>query len=379
MRVALLRNPAVQIEYAQLGLAGADVFDASRIANPSVGLSILWADRRDGGRKVDGGVTLGLTDLLWLRSRRASAGADFKAAQQRVAAAIFNLALDVQASWIDALAAKQRLAAREQIAEGARLAADLTRQYLAAGNTDALSLALASAAASEAAIAVHTVTREAIRAQAQLRQLLGLAASDPKMSLPTGLPSPLNAALQPDALRTTARAQRLDLAAAQNTIGALERRLAATRRYRWLGYSDVGAIGEREAGGISRRGVAATIALPLFQQGQGALARATAQLAQARARARQIEVAIDSELTSQREQMDQAQAQYTLYREQLIPQREAAVARFGEKVNFMLVGSFELLTAKQQEYAAYEGSLEALHEYWQARLALARAIGGPLP
>jgi outer membrane protein TolC len=90
-------------------------------------------------------------------------------------------------------------------------------------------------------------------------------------------------------------------------------------------------------------------------------------------------VAIDSELDSQLNQIEQTQAQYLLYREHLIPAREAAVARLAEKVNFMLAGSFELLMAKQQEYAAYEGSLEALHDYWQAQLALARAVGGPLP
>jgi cobalt-zinc-cadmium efflux system outer membrane protein len=146
-----------------------------------------------------------------------------------------------------------------------------------------------------------------------------------------------------------------------------------------LGYSEVGVIGERESGGISRRGASGALALPIFQQGQGALARVAADLAQARAHVKQIEIAIDSDLRLQLELVDQATEQYTLYREQLIPQREAAVARLVEKVNFMLIGSFELLVAKQQEYAAYEGSLEALHAYWRARLELARAAGGPLP
>jgi cobalt-zinc-cadmium efflux system outer membrane protein len=379
VRIALLRNPAVQIEYAQLGLAAAEVFDASRIANPSAGLSILWAAPVDGGRKVDGSVTLGLIDLLWLRSRRKMAGDEFKAAQQRVAGSIFNLALDVQTAWLDALAASQRLAVREQIAEGATLTADLAERYRAAGNADALSLALAGAAASEAAIAVRTARREVTRAQTELRQRLGLASSDPKFSLPLSLPLPRSTAVQTDALRSAAHKQRLDLAAAQNTVNALERRLSMTRRYRWLGYSDVGVIGEREGTGISRRGVSAAASLPLFQQGQGAVARAAAELDRARAEQRQLEVAIDSELDSQLDQIEQTHAQYLLYREHLIPEREAAVARIAERVNFMLAGSFELLRARQQEYAAYEGSLNALHDYWQARLALARAAGGPLP
>jgi cobalt-zinc-cadmium efflux system outer membrane protein len=45
----------------------------------------------------------------------------------------------------------------------------------------------------------------------------------------------------------------------------------------------------------------------------------------------------------------------------------------------MLVGQFELLLAKQEEYDAWQGYLEAVRDYWVARSDLERAIGGALP
>lgn len=45
----------------------------------------------------------------------------------------------------------------------------------------------------------------------------------------------------------------------------------------------------------------------------------------------------------------------------------------------MLIGVFELLVAKQQEYDAYAGYLDAVRDYWTARTELARAVGRQLP
>lgn len=49
------------------------------------------------------------------------------------------------------------------------------------------------------------------------------------------------------------------------------------------------------------------------------------------------------------------------------------------EVNYMLIGVFDILVAKQQEYDAYAGYLEAVQDYWTARTALTRAVGQRLP
>ncbi len=67
------------------------------------------------------------------------------------------------------------------------------------------------------------------------------------------------------------------------------------------------------------------------------------------------------------------------HRDALIPQRESVVARSQEQQNYMIIGVFELIQAKRQEYDAYQSYLEAIRDYWVARTDLMRAVGARLP
>ena len=68
-----------------------------------------------------------------------------------------------------------------------------------------------------------------------------------------------------------------------------------------------------------------------------------------------------------------------IFRNSLIPQREMVLARSQQEQNFMLIGVFELIQAKAKEYDAYQGYLEAVRDYWQARVELTRSVGERLP
>lgn len=379
--IALLRNPQVRVEYARLGLTAADVYEARRLANPSVSLGVLSGG--GGVRRVDAGVTLGFTDLLWLHARRRLAGAQLLAEQQRVAAAIFDVALDVQRAWLEAVASAQWQAIRAGIVEAASASAELAQAYRKAGNIDALALLAQQVALSEAQLAEQRSAADLARARAQLQQAMGLSAADGQWQLPSGLPdldaTPADAA----ALRAQAHAQRLDLQAADTQVEAARRQLASTRHLRWFasggaGEGALGAQGERE-NGVTRTGPALTLVLPLFQQGQGAVARAAARLEQAEAQRQQLAVQIDAELDAQVQQLTLAQRQFALYRDALIPQHEQLVQRLSEQQSFALIGPFEGLMARQQQYQAYAGAIEAAQDYWRARIELARIAGAPLP
>jgi outer membrane protein, heavy metal efflux system len=379
VRIALLRNPAMQSIYAELDIATADVFQASRLANPSLGLAVLKPGSATTDRQVAGSLTLGFTDLLMLHSRRQQGAAELRSAQQSIASQIHGLALDVQEAWVSATAAAQRAALGFAIADDAQLAADLAGQYHEAGNIDALSLSLHRATASKAAIEATHSARSAIRERAHLQRLMGLRAGDAPLILLATLPLPAEQLLDRTAMLATAHAQRLDLQAARSELQALQVQRQATRRFRWLRNGEIGAISEREGTSGTRGGVSAAVELPLFQQGQAEITRSGARRDAAAARVRALEVAIDAEVHSQLEQLSQLRTQVTLYREQLIPQRETAVTELSRRANFMLSGPFELLDAKQSLQQSESGAIEALQEYWQGHLALARALGAALP
>ena len=88
-QIALLKNPDLASEYARLGIAQADVVEASRIGNPGFSGSAL----KDGGpSKITMGLSLPLSDLLLLSSRRRLAEGEYVRAQQRIAGQLVTLA-----------------------------------------------------------------------------------------------------------------------------------------------------------------------------------------------------------------------------------------------------------------------------------------------
>ena len=379
VQIALLRNPTLQLQFARLGVSAADVFEASRLSNPGLSFAVLFPLGSASGNKLNAGATLSFSELL-LRSVRSSiAASEYRRTQELVSASILDLASDVQRAWFDCIGATQLAAVWRTIDESAQSSAVLANRYYQAGNIDQIALQLQAAAASEAGIATRQATANVAEARTRFQTLLGLSPADGPWSVPNALPEPVTLEADVPSLQALALARRLDLAAARSQVAAAEQQLTVAHRYRFLSPTDLGVAGEREADGSKRIGPSVSLSLPVFKQGQGAIARAQAELVSARATQQLLETQIGNEVQLQAGRMRTAREQAASYREGLIPQRESVVARLQEKVNYMLTDTFSLLLAKQQEYAAYLGYIDAVQSFWSARVELMRAVGTRLP
>lgn len=377
VRLAFFYNPRIREEYARIGLGRAELEDARRIANPSFGYVRL--SPRDGdGRQITRSVSVGLTDLLLLPVRKRFAQGELKRLQQAVAASLLELATDVESGWYEAVSAEQVAQMREVVAQAAEASAELAQRFFDAGNITRLQLEQELASASQARIEAVRARADALRSRTELAGRIGLSSSDP-WTLQSRLPAPPESALSTDALVPLALENRLDLAAAQSGVALREDALGITRRWRWLGSVEVGYERESELDGEVLRGPSLSLELPIFNQGQGAVARARAELMQARAELDALVLNVNNTARLSLEELNVAREIAERYRTELVPRREAIVARTQERVNYMLVGIFELLLAKQEEYDAYQEYLEAVRDYWTARAALRGAVGGRLP
>lgn len=379
VQVAILRNPRMQIEYARLGLARADVLDASRISNPTISASVL--DPRVAGTptRIDAGVTQSFSDLLLLPTRRRLAIGEYQRTQQLIATAILDLVTDVRAAWYGYVGAQQVAAMRAAVAKAAETSAELALRIHAAGNISVLQLKLEQSAATRARLGAARARIDATRARGALGQLLGLSGNDEPWTTSDRLPPPVRREDSADTLLTLAAGQRLDLAAARNEVALREQALEVSRKYRWLGRVDVGLAGERDTDRARLIGPSLAFQLPLFNQGQGAIARGRALVDDSRARLQSLELSIDTAVRLGTERIRAARTIADDYRSALVPEREAVVARTQETVNYMFAGTFELLLAKQQEYDACQGYLEAVRDYWLTRVDLMHTVGGRLP
>ncbi|MBB5014976.1 TolC family protein [Rehaibacterium terrae] len=378
LRVALLRSPKLRREYARLGLAWAEVFEATRLPNPGFGFS----RQRDehGGLKITRSLSLDLADLMLLPSRSRLALADFERERLKIAATILSVASQVEASWYRYVGARQVADMRAAVARAAELSAELAGRFHAAGNISELQLRQEQAVASQARIVAARAAARALQRRAELNAAMGLSGREAQAwQASERLPLPVDEEDEIEVLLALAREHRLDLLAAQREAAVLGDAEAVVRRWRWLGGAQIGFEQEQETGGGRLQGPEIGIELPLFHQGQGRIARAEALRARSQAALAQLELEIEGEIRAGAERVRAMKAVAEAYRAALVPQREAIVARQQERFNFMLIGAFELIQAKREEYDAYQGYLEAIRDYWLARAALARAVGARLP
>ena len=286
---------------------------------------------------------------------------------------------EVEAAWYRYVTARQVAGMREAVADGLDASAELAGRFHAAGNISALQLAQEQAAASQARIAALHARADATRHRLELTTLLGLHGDEADWEASDTLPLPVPEEDDAEALVAMAGEGNLGLQAARTQAEVLADALGMTRRLRWLGGSEIGYERETEASGERLRGPEISLELPVFNQGQARIARAEAQLAEALARVQVAEIGAVNGVRSGAQAVAAMREVVRLHREALVPQREAIVARQQERQNFMLIGVFELIQAKVAEYDAYQGYLEAVRDYWLARVELARVVGRRLP
>jgi outer membrane protein, heavy metal efflux system len=371
VEIALRLSPRVKGSLAGLGIAAADLYESRRPRNPKLSASRV-------GDETAFGLHLMIGDLLTLPARRGIGAARWQAAVAEVAAAVLDEATAVRQAYFRHQAAEQVAAMRAAVAEATELSAEMARRFHAAGNISALQLAHEEANATSAATDAARARAERLATRMELAERLGLAGRSNRWHLPEQLPLP--PAGQPDVneLLALAAERRLDLAAAHAALDADDRSAALARRLRWLGTVELGIEHEREHG-RRRTGPELAFELPLFDQGRAGLARADARREQALQRLELISLGIERDVRSGAARLAILAEIVDAYREALIPQREAIVARELERYNFMFIGVFELLQAKRAEYDAYQGYLEAIRDYWLAHAELAGAVGGRLP
>ena len=378
IRIALLNNPDLQSTYASLGFAAADVYEAGRVRNPVLGLAVLSPSRSDERDQVTLGLVTSFTDLITLPARSRLAEHSFAALQQAVGSQVLAVAAQTEQAYYEYVRAQQVAALRAQIAKAGALSAALASRYDEAGNLSPRELALEHAAASQTRLVALDAEAAAYSARTALAQILGLSVAD-NWAVPAQLPLPVAQEDELESLLLLAEKSRLDLAASRAQAAVRADQLGVVNWTRWLGELDIGFERERESGGGSLSGPSLAWEIPIFNQHEDATLRADTELQIAINDVRRITLDVDNSVRLAYANLDNARARVVEYQDVLIPQRVAAVSSAQQEFGYMLIGAFELIAIKQDEYDTYQGYLEAIGDYWVARAELGLATGTTLP
>lgn len=378
VRVTLMCNAELAAEYARLGIARAETFQAARVANPTLTGAVLDSSARGAPPQVELGLAQNFTSLLLRGPRTRLAEGEFLRTQQELAGKVLQLAAETKADYYTVVGTQQVATVRHAIADALRTSQDLAQRFHDAGNLSARVLAEYQAAAGQALVDARSADNYVASARAALTLQLGLPAKKTWV-VPDRLSLPVSEEDTEETLLQRADENRLDLAAARKLVTLLADSERTTEKFRWLGDFNVGVSYERDPDRSRLLGPSLSIQLPIFDQGQGPVAKAQALKIWGDAEQRRLTQAVAGAVQLANQRVLNARDRAQDYRTQIIPQRQTVVARAQEEQNYMLIGAFDVFAAKRAEFDAYQGYLDALRDYWVARAELERAVGACLP
>lgn len=378
VKIAMLRSPKLQQVYGELGLDRADVLEAIQVSNPRITLSSLDAAGAPGSQFLFG-IAAPFVDLVTFPAKVRLARVEYERARYEFAAAILGIELDVAASWYRYTGARQVAEMRAAVAEALGASAELAQRFYDAGNITEVKLNREKAAASEALIAAARAAIAMKEAQLELNLAMGLNGKMAQWTAEQSLPLPPEQEDDVAVLQKIAETTNLGLLAATKGAEVAMGAARIAKAFRLLGATEIGFEREREVDNSLIRGAALVLELPVFNQGGARVARAEARRRLALARLQLERLALANGISAAAERVKVMRDVITIYRTALVPEREIVARGSQLEQNWALIGEFEVLLARVHEYDAYQGMLEAIRDYWLARVELSRLVGSRLP
>ena len=377
VQVALLNSPALQGRLEELAIAQADLVQAGLLRNPVFTFGRTAWDGEHISPNLFAAVEQDFLDLITLPLRKRVAAAELEATKLEVGDHVLELASRVREGFYMAQAAEQVLAMRNLVDEAAGTSAELARRQHEAGNMSDLALNTELGLSAQTTLDRKRSEGDAIVARESLNKLMGTWGPRTAWKMPKRLPELPSEEPSLDRLESAAIGQRLDIAAARRNIQAMGYALSLAKTTRWTGTVNVGVeTGRLRHNNKFSFGPSVMLSIPLFDQRQAQIARLEAFKRQAESELRGMSVDVRADVRSSRARVSTARGVVEHYGKVIVPLRENVVRFSQEQYDAMLLGVYQLILAKQNEYAAYREYIDALRDYWIARSDLERATGG---
>jgi cobalt-zinc-cadmium efflux system outer membrane protein len=379
VQVALLNNHRLQATFEELGIAQADLVQAGLLDNPILSIDVRFPNRSPSKTYLNFAAAENLLNVFLIPARKKIASAQLAQATASVSNEVFSLAFETESAFYAYQAAEQTVELRQTIADASAASLDLATRLREAGNTTELEYYGQRAEAGRSRVELAMAKADADEAREKLTALMGLDGSQTQWTVAGRLSDPPGDEALPSGLEAIAQRQRPDLAAARSEILAQSQTYHFTVDTRFVRGADLGADAERETDGQWRIGPSLAVPIPLFDQGQGAVARAAATFHQSEERYRALAVEIASQVRAGRAKMSNARMAVQLYHDEVLPTQHKYMQEAQLHYNGMFFSAFQLLQAKRDEIDAAAQYVQSLKAYWIGRAELERAIGGHLP
>lgn len=376
VQVALLNSPALQASYAELGIAEADLVQASRWSGPVFSFGRL---RRGDETEYERSVFFNVLGLITIPLATKAEEKRFETAKARAAGEALRLALDARKAFFMAVAAEEGERYMRQVKLAAEASADLARRMAAAGNWPKLNQAREQVFYAEATAQLARVQQARVSARERLARLMGLWGDQLAFRLPERMPDLPKTTREGGDLEAQALAQRLDVQGARRESEMLAASLGLTRVSRFVNLLELGFIHNTEAPNPAQKGWEVELRVPIFDLGGARIARGESAYLQSVNRMTDTAIRARSEVRESYAAYRTAHDLARHYRDEIVPLRKRISEEMLLRYNGMLSSVFELLADSRDAVMSVNAYIEALRDFWIAESDLQAALTSGSP
>jgi len=374
VQAALLNNPGLQATYAELGIAEADLVQAGRMTNPHFAYLRTSAG---GERKLEWALTFPIVDLLTMPLRTRIEGHRFEQVKLAVAGRMLQVATVTRKSWIETVAAEERVRYLEQVKLAAEASATLASRMERVGNFNRLDRMREEVFHAETVVRLSSARQEVVAARERLTRQMGLPGGDASFRIPERLPELPAGKPEFEDIEARAMTERLDVRAAALETESLAGSLGLTRVTRFINVLEFGPAATKEDPEPWKRGFEVSLQLPIFDCGGVRVARAETIYMQSLHRVAETAVNARSEVREAYSAYHTAYDAAKRYRDEIVPLRKKIAEENMLRYNGMLISVFELLADAREQVATVSAYIDALRGFWISESDLQAAFNGP--
>lgn len=375
VQVALLNNQEIQATFEDLGIAHADLIEAGLFHNPVFEGFVRVPSHTSSPLNLGFSVVGSFLDLFLIPLRQKVAKEALFQTELDVSQKILALAYEVQENYFTLLATQKQIDLLKDIVTACEAAKTLSTAQLEQGNISTLEVYVHEKNLVEARLSLTKAQEEEVKQKKHFSILLGI--SQEKVCLADSLPLIKEKELLPDALEAIAMKNRLDLEYARVELQKVSSLIQTTAWWTHI-KGEAGVSLEKDPEGSFVIGPTLSGALPLFNYGQADYARLHSLYQQKLCVLKSLEIQVAAEVRAAQEELRIKRTIVQTYQETLLPLQQKRLSMSQRFYNGMALSVYTLLDAKKQELCVEIERISALKDYWIARIALEKALGGHL-
>lgn len=373
VQIALFNNRGLQARFAEIGIAEADIVQASRLWNPVFGAA-GW--RNQNGLDTILSIESSLLGLFLTPSAVKFETMRFDYARLGAAKAVLESAAAAREAYYEAVADAQLVDYLEQVKIAADAAADFARRMAGVGNISKRDQLREQVFYAESVARLARAKQRAVASREKLNRTLGLWGVRIDYALPKLLPELPAAYAHFENIEASAIANRLDVQLAKKENEYLAQGLGITRATRFINVLDLGAVSEKNPDARRLSGPTLALQIPLFDFGDARIARYQAQYQQSVNRLAETAVNARSEVRAAFTAYLTTYETARHYRTEIVPLRKKISEQNLLYYNGMLISVFELLADTREQIASVIDYIESVRDFWVAESELRTALGG---